>query len=68
MSPRNRSAKTLQQKRNYAFFVFVTCRNHWHGTHVVFCNLCKGHGLYSSKPWASAGWGQNGHFPPGYWY
>jgi len=46
---RNRSAKSLCQKRNYVFFVFVTCRNHWHGTRVAFCNLCKGHGLHSSN-------------------
>jgi len=31
------------------FCVFATCRNHWHGTHVAFCNLWKEHGLYSSK-------------------
>ena len=27
----------------------MTCRNHWHGTHVAFCNLCKRRGLYRSK-------------------
>jgi len=30
-------------------FFFVTSRNHWHGTHVAFCNLCNGQRLYSSK-------------------
>ena len=38
-----------KQKCKAAFFIFVTCQNHWHGRHVAFWNPCKGHDLYSSK-------------------